>query len=98
MQFIPEVIVVGTDPATGLLTRGFTIYYGIGDITTGSGGSVGVRNYEGPLGVVSVEDPIETLPVSCYNLSLFHLYTLHSILYLHIYMFVELLYMNSCFF
>ena len=60
IRFIPEVVVVGPDPSTGLLTRTFTLYYGMG------GGSPGdeLSLPEGPAGVVRVDDPIQSLPVS----------------------------------
>ena len=61
VRFFPALVVVGPDPTTGLLTRKFTVYYGVGDLSTGVGG--GLSDIEGPLGIVSVEDPIETLPV-----------------------------------
>ena len=47
---------MGPDPTTGgLLTRRFTVYYGVGDLSTGGLGDI--------KGIVSVEDPIETFPV-----------------------------------
>ena len=50
---------MGPDPTTGgLLTRRFTLYYGVGDLSTGVGG--GLSDIEG---IVSIEDPIEILPV-----------------------------------
>ena len=59
VRFIPEVVVVGPDPTTGLLTRNFTVYYGVGNSTTGD-----ATYTEGLLGSVSVQDPIDTLSVS----------------------------------
>ena len=50
---------MGPDPTTGLLTRNFTVYYGVGNLSTG-----GVTYTEGLLGSVSVQDPIDTLSVS----------------------------------
>ena len=51
---------MGPDPTTGLLTRRFTVYYGVGDWVENS---LSVSYNEGPLGIVRVEDPIETLQV-----------------------------------
>ena len=52
------MVVVGPDPTTGLLTGRFTVYYGVGDLSTGVGG--GLSDIEG---IVTVEDSIEILPV-----------------------------------
>ena len=49
------MVVVGPNPVTGLLTTQFTVYYGVG------GSSIG--DIEGLRGVVTIHDPIETLPV-----------------------------------
>ena len=49
---------MGPDPTTGLLTTRFTVYYGVGDLSTGLGG--GLSDIEG---IVSIEDPIKILPV-----------------------------------
>ena len=46
---------MGPDPTTGLLTGRFTVYYGVGDLSTG-----GLSYIKG---IVSIEDPIETFPV-----------------------------------
>ena len=53
------------DPRTGLLTTTFTLYFGMG--STSRDDVAGLRDdliSEGPLGVVKIQDPIETLPVS----------------------------------
>ena len=60
VRFSPEVVVIGTDPRTGLLTREFTIMYSIG---SKSNPLLSV-NHEGPLGVVSVQVPFKTSLVS----------------------------------
>ena len=49
---------MGTDPNTGLLIQGFELYYGIANT------SESVDYHDGPLGMVSVQVPFETLPVS----------------------------------
>ena len=60
IRFIPEVIVVGPDPTSGLLTTTFTLYFGMGD----SSPQQGTPPPEGTVGIVRVNDPIQTLPVS----------------------------------
>ena len=61
IRFVPEVVVVGPDPVTGLLTREFTLYFGMGGNDDESATGGGYTN--GAVGVVRVNDPIETLPV-----------------------------------
>jgi hypothetical protein len=63
IRFVPEVIVVGPDPTSGLLTTTFTLYFGMGDSSL----QQGTLPPEGTVGVVRVNDPIQTLPVSTYN-------------------------------
>ena len=60
VRFVPEIVVIGTESTTGLLTRGFTVYYGTGL----SSSELHANFYGRPLGVVSVQAAIETLPVS----------------------------------
>ena len=67
IRFIPEIVVVAPDPSTGLLIRHFTVYYGIGggEGEGGEGRGGGGRGLvDGPIGNVSVQDPIETMNVS----------------------------------
>ena len=64
IRFLPEVVVVGPDSTTGLLTRYFTVYFGIGgDSPSGTRGGGELQFINGLVGTVSVQDPIETLPV-----------------------------------
>ena len=62
---------MGPDPTTGLLTGRFTVYYGVGDLSTG-----GLRDIKG---IVSIEDPIETFLVrqfiNTHNIFLMNVYT-----------------------
>ena len=58
VRFVPEIVVVGTDPMTGYLIHGFELYYGIAST------SETVDYQDGPLGMVSVQVLLETLPVS----------------------------------
>ena len=55
------MVVVGPDSTTGLLTRYFTVYYGIGGDSPS--GTRGRGELDGVVGTVTVQDPIETLPV-----------------------------------
>ena len=48
IRFIPEVIVVGPDPISGLLTRQFTVFHEIETTTTSA-------TVAGPLGVVEIQ-------------------------------------------
>ena len=61
VRFVPELVVVGTDPDTGLLIQGFELYYGID-------GTLEMADYQdGPLGMISVQVLLETLPVSLWK-------------------------------
>ena len=51
------MVAVGPDPTTGLLTRNFTLYYGVSDLTAGG---LMTNNING---IVSVKDPINTQQV-----------------------------------
>ena len=63
MVFTPEVIIVGSDSKTGLLTRNFTLYYEVVNLTAQDG----MLLTEGYLGNVNVMDPIYTDKVSICN-------------------------------
>lgn len=47
VRFIPEVIVVGPDPTTGLLSKQFTVFHEIENTAS--------TTIEGPLGEVTLE-------------------------------------------
>ena len=55
------------DPTTGLLKTSFTLYFGMGDTPISGDGFRGDEAIsKGPVGIVKIQDPIETLPVSDY--------------------------------
>ena len=64
VHFTPEVVAVGLDPKSGLLTRSFTVYYEVGDITTGGTGDLTISDViENTIGIVNIKDPFNTLQV-----------------------------------
>ena len=64
VHFTPEVVAVGLDPKSGLLTRSFTVYYEVGSIITGGTGDLTVNDViENTIGIVHIKDPINTLQV-----------------------------------
>jgi hypothetical protein len=60
VRFIPEIVAVGPDPKTGLLSRNVTLYFGVSNLSTGNSM---INDIDGTLGNVSIKDPIHTLQV-----------------------------------
>jgi len=59
VRFIPEVVVMGTDPVTGLLVQQFTVLYG-----TANRSESFVAQQGRPVGEVSIQVPYKTIVVS----------------------------------
>ena len=58
VRFTPEIVVVGTDPTTGLLKQQFTVFY---SIANSLGAQINLADR--PLGTVSIQVPFQTVPV-----------------------------------
>ena len=58
VRFTPEIVVVGTDPTTGLLKQQFTVFY---SIANSLGAEINLADR--PLGTVSIQVPFQTVPV-----------------------------------
>ena len=63
VRFFPEIVAIGPDPKTGLLTSNFTLYYGVHNLPSGEAGNLMINDADGTQGIVSIKDPIHTLQV-----------------------------------
>ena len=66
MNFDPEIVIVDSDPETGILTQNFTLTYTISSATE--------LQLNKSLGQVDIRDPFETVQVGNH--------TLHAFLYM----------------
>lgn len=62
VRFIPEVVVMGTDPITGLLIQQFTVLYGVANRS-----GQYVTHQGRPVGEVSIQVPYKTILVSSWT-------------------------------